>query len=59
MFDSQLGRAVARPKNCPFCMGQIIDTLAKTISVTTLWRCRECDETWTIASHAASSRRPL
>lgn len=48
---------VARPTKCPFCSGKAIDTLAKVITVKTVWRCRECDETWTIASRAASSAR--
>jgi len=33
---------VTRPTRCPFCNGKIIDTLAKVITVTTFWRCREC-----------------
>ena len=41
---------VTRPTVCPFCNGRIIDTLAKVLSVTTVWRCRGCDRTWTIAS---------
>ena len=36
---------------------QAVDTLAKVITVTTYWRCRECDKTWTIASQAAAPRR--
>jgi ribosomal protein L37AE/L43A len=43
---------------CPFCKGKIIDTLAKVITTSALWRCRECDRTWTIASLAASLPRP-
>ena len=50
MPDSRSNETVARPTVCPFCKGRIIDTLAKVISVTTTWRCRECDGTWTIAS---------
>ena len=49
--------AVDRPTTCPFCQGKRVDTLAKAITVKTLWRCRECDETWTIAGRAASSLR--
>jgi len=48
--------AVKKPTMCPFCKGTIIDTLAKVITVTTFWRCRECEGTWTIASLAASTR---
>jgi hypothetical protein len=50
MPDSRFNETVARPTVCPFCKGRIIDTLAKVIAVTTTWRCRECDGTWTIAS---------
>lgn len=48
--------AIARPTNCPKCNGRIIETLAKVISPTTMWRCRECEATWTIESLAAESR---
>ena len=47
---------VARPTACPKCNGGIIDTLAKVITPTTCWRCRECEATWTIESLAAASR---
>jgi ribosomal protein L37AE/L43A len=57
MPDSRFAEDVARPVVCPFCKGRIIDTLAKAITVTSLWRCRECDRTWTIASLRASSTR--
>jgi ribosomal protein L37AE/L43A len=57
MHDSQFAGAVTRPTVCPFCKGKIIDTLAKVISVATVWRCRECDRTWTIASLPAASAR--
>lgn len=56
MNDSYSGD-VARPTSCPFCKGTIIDTLAKVITVTTFWRCRECERTWTIQSLRASSTR--
>jgi ribosomal protein L37AE/L43A len=42
---------------CPFCNRKVIDTLAKVINVTTFWRCKLCDGTWTIASLAASQAR--
>jgi hypothetical protein len=57
MRDSEFTPAVPRPTACPFCKGKIIDTLAKVITVTTFWRCRECDRTWTIASQPAPSTR--
>jgi hypothetical protein len=54
MPELRFNEPIARPTKCPFCDGKIIDTLAKIITVRTLWRCLECDETWTIASRAAS-----
>jgi ribosomal protein L37AE/L43A len=57
MPESRFNEAITRPTTCPFCQGKRLDTLAKTITVTTLWRCRECEETWTIASRAAASPR--
>jgi ribosomal protein L37AE/L43A len=48
---------VTRPSLCPFCGSKAVDTLAKVIAVTTYWRCRECDKTWTIASQTPSLRR--
>jgi ribosomal protein L37AE/L43A len=56
MYESQPTGTVPRPAACPFCNSKIIDTLAKVFTVTTFWRCKQCDETWTIASLA--SRRP-
>jgi transposase-like protein len=41
---------------CPFCRSKIIDTLAKVVTARTLWRCRECDETWTMASLSPAMR---
>ena len=59
MSDPRLDETVTRPTACPFCHGKRIDTFAKTYTVNTMWRCRECDATWTIASRAApSGRRP-
>jgi ribosomal protein L37AE/L43A len=57
MSGSRLNEVINRPTACPFCQGKRVDTLAKTITVTTLWRCRECEATWTIASRAASTAR--
>jgi ribosomal protein L37AE/L43A len=48
MPDSNFSAPVTRPTMCPYCKGKIIDTLAKVITVTSVWRCRECDQTWTI-----------
>jgi ribosomal protein L37AE/L43A len=53
---SESNEVVIRPTLCPFCRNKVIDTLAKVITVTTLWRCRVCEKTWTIASDAASRR---
>jgi ribosomal protein L37AE/L43A len=55
MTESRGDEVVARPTVCPFCKGKSIDTLAKVITRTTFWRCRECEQTWTIASLALSS----
>ena len=57
MSDRRVDQAVPRPTVCPFCKGTRIDTLAKVITTATLWRCRDCDGTWTIASQAPSPRR--
>jgi ribosomal protein L37AE/L43A len=57
MSDSRLAAPIARPTACPFCQGKRVDTLARTITAATLWRCRECEETWTIASRAAPTAR--
>lgn len=57
MFESRFNEVVTRPTTCPFCQAKRVDTIAKTITVTTLWRCRECGETWTIASRGASPAR--
>jgi transposase-like protein len=59
MFEPQSNPPVTRPTNCPFCESRAIDTLAKVITVTTFWRCRACESTWTIASQqSAPARRP-
>jgi ribosomal protein L37AE/L43A len=59
MSDLPFTEAVTRPTECPFCKGRAIDTLAKVITVTTLWRCRKCEGTWTIASLPKASPRSL
>lgn len=46
---------IARPDRCPSCQGRVIDTLAKVITVTTTWRCRACEHTWSIAMRNAAS----
>jgi len=50
-------RAIARPTACPSCNGAIIDTLAKTITASTFWRCLSCNHTWTIASQQITPSR--
>lgn len=57
MFESRFNEVVERPTACPFCQAKRVDTLAKAITVKTLWRCRECEQTWTIASRAAPAVR--
>lgn len=57
MSESQFNAKVLRPTMCPFCKSKAVDTVAKVITVTTFWRCRECEGTWTIASLTPSSAR--
>jgi ribosomal protein L37AE/L43A len=57
MSEYRSNDAIDRPTACPFCQGKRVDTLAKEVTLTTLWRCRECEETWTIASRATSPAR--
>jgi transposase-like protein len=52
--SSESSAAVARPRACPYCDSRDVDTLAKKATVTTYWRCRVCERTWTIAGLAAS-----
>lgn len=58
MSDWLPDEAVARPTTCPFCQGKVIDTLAKVITPLSLWRCRKCEGTWTLASRGGPSNRP-
>jgi ribosomal protein L37AE/L43A len=58
MRDLNFTEVATRPAMCPFCKSTIIGTLAKVITVTSFWRCRECEKTWTIASLKASLPRP-
>jgi transposase-like protein len=57
MFESRFNEPINRPTACPFCQAKRVDTIAKTITATTLWRCRECEKTWTIASRQARKPR--
>ena len=57
MYEPRRDDPVTRPEMCPFCKGKIIDTLAKVITASTVWRCRTCDETWTLASLASRRLR--
>jgi len=50
-------QTVPRPAMCPHCHGTKFDTLAKVVTVMSLWRCRECEGTWTIASQDGASVR--
>ena len=54
MSEFGSNNVVARPVMCPFCKGKIFDTLAKVITETSFWRCRTCEETWTIKSQKAA-----
>jgi hypothetical protein len=55
--DSRSADGGARPAICPFCHGKAVDTRATIVTVTTYWRCLECDRTWTIPSCAAVPAR--
>jgi ribosomal protein L37AE/L43A len=55
--DSPSSEGGARPARCPFCHGKAVDTRATTITVTTYWRCLECDRTWTIPATPQETRR--
>ena len=57
MSERRFNEAINRPTACPFCQSKRVDTLAKTITVATLWRCKECEGTWTIASRTAPPAR--
>jgi ribosomal protein L37AE/L43A len=57
LSDSRTNEA-ARPSQCPFCNGRVLDTLAKVITPTTTWRCLSCDKTFTTASLKPPSLRP-
>jgi len=51
--ESRFQNDLTRPTGCPFCKGKNIDTLAKVITETSAWRCRECEGTWTLRSQRA------
>jgi ribosomal protein L37AE/L43A len=53
--QSAANEVVTRPSNCPFCQGRAVDTLAKVITAATTWRCRTCEQTWTIASRKTAA----
>jgi len=55
--DSRSADGAARPAICPFCHGKAVDTRATIVTVTTYWRCLECDKTWTIPSYTAVPAR--
>lgn len=37
--ESRLNEPITRPTKCPVCHGTVVDTLAKTITMATLWGC--------------------
>ena len=53
MYEPSFSHSVKRPAACPFCQSPTVDTLAKVFTVKTFWRCRECEQTWTIEGRAA------
>jgi ribosomal protein L37AE/L43A len=58
MSEAHVNQAIARPTKCPSCQRRAIDTLAKVITTSSLWRCRMCGGAWTIASQPGSSTGP-
>jgi len=58
MSNSLPSNTTTRPAACPECHSKIIETLAKVLTVNSLWRCRSCEATWTMASQAASGPQP-
>ena len=40
---------VHRPGAWPYCTSKAVETLAKELTLNTMWRCRACDHAWTIA----------
>jgi ribosomal protein L37AE/L43A len=57
MADLQAAPPIARPTICPFCDAKAVDTLAKVFTAKTLWRCRQCEGTWTLGSVVTPNRR--
>ena len=56
--DPRYDEKVLRPTVCPFCKGRRFDpALAKIVTAKTFWRCRDCDQTWTIANVRESPTR--
>jgi transposase-like protein len=47
---------VPRPTVCPYCKGKAVHTLAKVFTKKTMWTCRKCDRTWTIAGLGPPAR---
>ena len=56
MSDPRFTEPIPRPAHCPFCRSKVIDTLAKIVTPTSFWRCRQCEKTWTIGGQPASPR---
>ena len=52
IFDARSADRGGRPAMCPFCHGKAVDTRAAINTMTTYWRCLECDRTWTLPSRA-------
>jgi hypothetical protein len=58
MCESRFDEKVLRPTVCPFCKGSCVDpAVARIVTAKTCWRCRECDQTWTIANPRVFSTR--
>lgn len=58
MCEPRFGEKVLRPTVCPFCGGLRFDpVVAGGVTAQTFWRCRECNQTWTLACVPAFSMR--
>ena len=57
-MEKSADQPVERPTHCPFCHAKSVDTLAKVITASTSFRCRTCEQSWTIASLKPQSARP-
>lgn len=50
------GSDVSSPAACPACASTDLKTTAKTIDVSTYWRCGRCGEVWNVSRREAGRR---